>query len=536
MGSPFQNGAAWLRADFHLHTKADREFKYSGEDNYYYSNYVAALEKASIQIGVITNHNKFDKEEFNALYKTAKNKGILLLAGVELSVNDGANGIHTLVVFSEEWWQNNDDYINPFLTIVFEGKRPAQYENENGRSSLNLIETIKKLEGNHKDFFLIFAHVENRSGLWEELDGGRLGELGENPYFCRHALGFQKVRSHDRRAKAQNWLKEAYPAEVEGSDPKNIEEIGRGKVCYLKLSAFSFAAVKFALADHAHRLAKEKPKYKHSYIKSISFEGGLLSGKTIYFSPELNTLIGIRGSGKSSILEVLRKVLDIPLGEKASDQEYKENLAHCVMGSGGKVVIQAVNHYGQAYEIRRISGEFSKVYIDDVLQPGVSIQETVLHHPIYFGQKDLSNTSDGFEKDLVNKLLGQKLNDIHRRIREQKSKVIAAIERLQKLNNLPEQIEEQRKIKQDTEHRLTLYAQYGIEEKLQKRLNFDADIRALNHATMRVEEFVLRMKEVLANYEDDLRDFSDYTKIKSFIKFFCQNQNLQNFRIFRIKE
>ncbi|OUD14473.1 hypothetical protein [Thioflexithrix psekupsensis] len=27
-----------------------------------------------------------------------------------------------------------------------------------------------------------------------------------------------------------------------------------------------------------------------------------------------------------------------------------------------------------------------------------------------------------------------------------------------------------------------------------------------------------------------------YTKIKSFIKFFCQNQNLQNFRIFRIKE
>jgi hypothetical protein len=29
---------------------------------------------------------------------------------------------------------------------------------------------------------------------------------------------------------------------------------------------------------------------------------------------------------------------------------------------------------------------------------------------------------------------------------------------------------------------------------------------------------------------------SYYTKIKSFIKFFCQNQNLQNFRIFRIKE
>jgi hypothetical protein len=29
--SPFPNGAKWVRADFHLHTKADREFDYPGE-------------------------------------------------------------------------------------------------------------------------------------------------------------------------------------------------------------------------------------------------------------------------------------------------------------------------------------------------------------------------------------------------------------------------------------------------------------------------------------------------------------------------
>ncbi len=29
----FQNGATWLRADFHLHTKADGEFSYTGEEN-----------------------------------------------------------------------------------------------------------------------------------------------------------------------------------------------------------------------------------------------------------------------------------------------------------------------------------------------------------------------------------------------------------------------------------------------------------------------------------------------------------------------
>ena len=33
MNTLFQNGARWLRADFHLHTKADKEFKYTGAES-----------------------------------------------------------------------------------------------------------------------------------------------------------------------------------------------------------------------------------------------------------------------------------------------------------------------------------------------------------------------------------------------------------------------------------------------------------------------------------------------------------------------
>ncbi len=29
----FKNGSVWLKTDFHLHTKADKEFLYHGEDN-----------------------------------------------------------------------------------------------------------------------------------------------------------------------------------------------------------------------------------------------------------------------------------------------------------------------------------------------------------------------------------------------------------------------------------------------------------------------------------------------------------------------
>ena len=121
METVFAQGAQWVRADFHLHTRADREFKYTGDDDFYNSSYVDALEKAGIRLGVITNHNKFDFGEFKALRKTALKKGIALLPGVELSVNDGANGIHTLVVFSDDWLADGHDHINPFLGVVFEG-------------------------------------------------------------------------------------------------------------------------------------------------------------------------------------------------------------------------------------------------------------------------------------------------------------------------------------------------------------------------------------------------------------------------------
>lgn len=84
--NPFEYGTAWVRADFHLHTKADKEFKYEGEENAFITTYVEKLRDADIRIGLIANHNKFDIGEFKALRTKAKKEGIGLLPGVELSI------------------------------------------------------------------------------------------------------------------------------------------------------------------------------------------------------------------------------------------------------------------------------------------------------------------------------------------------------------------------------------------------------------------------------------------------------------------
>jgi len=512
----FASGAEWVRADFHLHTKADREFQYTGDLNFYNSAFVDALDKAGIRLGVITNHNKFDFVEFKALRSTAKKKGIALLPSVELSVNDGKAGIHVLMIFGDVWLESGNDYINPFLGTMFPGKRPEEYEHENGCSEKTLLQMVEMLDGLSRDYFLVFAHVEEPKGLWAECGIGKLADWKEQRYDSLrfHTLGFQKVRSYDKiseagkpcRAKAQQALGNWYPAELEGSDPKTVEQIGKGEPCYLKLGELSFDAVKFALADPASRVAIAVPKRTASHIRSIHFEGGILSDQTLHFSPELNTLIGIRGSGKSSILEAIRYVLDIPRGDKSTDLKYKDELIRHTLGSGGKITLVARDTYGQDFTLSRIFRESPNVYLGGKLQPGVSIRETVLRRPIYFGQKDLSSTGDGFESDLVEKLVGEKLRPLRSEIETQRQRVRDAVARLLKLSTTAEQKREYETQLADAKFRLTKFEEYGIAPKLQKRVGFQQDSAALKRIRDRVANFLSGLSAFLADNEDELRN------------------------------
>jgi hypothetical protein len=194
--NPFAYGSTWLRADFHLHTKADKEFSYDGEENAFGTAYVNRLKAANIGLGVISNHNKFDADEFKALRRRAGKEGIGLLPSVELSVNDGANGVHTvIVVFSEQWLEGGHDYINQFLNVAFTGRTPAQYEHENARTNDDLLQTLKKLEGYNRDFFIIFAHVVRADGKTKvmTLDADEFIRR-----FLLHALpdGFHRIRHY----------------------------------------------------------------------------------------------------------------------------------------------------------------------------------------------------------------------------------------------------------------------------------------------------------------------------------------------------
>ncbi len=493
----FQNGATWLRADFHLHTNADAEFNYNGDSNDFRRLYIDHLKNQQIGVAIITNHNKFDKGEFVSLRKRGKKEGIGLFAGVEFSLKEG---IHILIVFDDKWYQGETDHINKFLDKAFYGI--ANYDKpEYPNSKLDLKETVEALDEIGLDYFIVLAHIDSPNGLFNVLKGRtRVAFIGQE--------AFQKVLAVQKSANADNYkelckLAKRPIAYVEGSDNAHvgIEAIGTGRVTYIKIGDFNFEALKYALTDLTYRVKpKTKPEIKNSYIKSIAYEGGLLDETRIDFSPELNTLIGIRGSGKSSILEIIRYTLGIPLSEIAVDPRYKDGLIEHVLRSGGKSVVTVVNEHQEEYRIEKIYGQKEDIYKDGFLQPGISI-DAVFDHPVYFGQKDLSNKDADFEADLIQRLIGTRLKPVQSKIEARNRDIESLISEIKNLRNLEQLKKETEILIRNSKHQLELYKKKGNEEKLKQQILFDSDVSKISQTARSISNYIDELGSLITNHE-----------------------------------
>ena len=502
----FTNGSTWVKADFHLHTNKDKEFIFNNDtgyedDNVFPTLYIEKLKKENIRVGLITNHNKFDRGEFNCLRKKAEKENILLIPGVELSISEGAHGLHLLIAFSSDWLSGKDS-INLFIQEMFPRLTAEEYQNKNLFSELGLAETVKKLNNYGFEYFLIFAHVDQGNGLLEELSPGQAQKLIEDN-LKDVVWGVQKV-TQPERIKKLGFVSVPF---VEGSDPKSIEEIGKGsRHCWIKIGAFSFDAVKFALSEYNERLTVKEPKEscKHSFIRRVVFTGGFLDGTDLNFSSELNSLIGIRGSGKSAVLESINYGLNLPLNENRSDADYKKNLLIYALGSGGQISIEVVTADGHVFTIKRSLNRLPEITYDGIYQPDLKINETVIHRPLFFGQKELSGRSEQFDSSFVDKLIGDKLYDIRKNINEKKSSIIEDVNLLAQLRNLDEEKTNLERNIKDNQFNLEKFKEYKIEERLKKQTDFNEDERLLNELEVNYESIVKRIDALLNEVTDGI--------------------------------
>ncbi|MCZ7634873.1 MAG: AAA family ATPase [Verrucomicrobia bacterium] len=286
-----------------------------------------------------------------------------------------------LVVFDDQSWvfnRENEPWINKFLDKAFD--QIPNRESENTTCQWTVRQTLDELDNcrqHGRDAFVVAAHVDRDKGILKELGAGIHGQYGE--LFRQFVLGFQRVEEGGGWRHLGQWLGDDWrPARVEGSDGKALSQVGRAheeggveKRCWLKLGDLSFQAVRLALMMKDHRIAASPPGPGGARIEWVSFLGGLLDRQTLQFNGDLNNLIGIRGSGKSSILECIRYAMDHRLRGETEDADYKEGLVARTLGSGGSITVGVVTAEGHRYSIHRIFGDSPKVYRDKELIPGL---------------------------------------------------------------------------------------------------------------------------------------------------------------------
>lgn len=152
----------------------------------------------------------------------------------------------------------------------------------------------------------------------------------------------------------------------------------------------------------------------HHKLRRLRVYGGFLDKLDIRFSDGLNCIIGGRGSGKTTVLEFIRHVLDRAprigtVAAKLADDRLKSLLA-ANLGPSGYVELEFESQEGLVYQIRRgahdtpqVTDAHGKPVRPEVLGSSVLVDAAIFSH----NQIEDIAQSPAAQRELIDRLCGQ---------------------------------------------------------------------------------------------------------------------------------
>jgi len=506
----FKSGNEWVRIDLHLHTKSDDKFKYNGKD--FVKDYIQALKTAGIRIGAITNHNIFNLDEYMQLKQEAEKNDIWLLPGVELEINEGKRGMHILVVFDNNNLKKGNDFINQFTV--------RQLDLQTRKPNKKLEDILNDLNELKRDYILIFAHVDGMKGFLKELKPANYANWIRKGYFRDKILALQDINESSKKnfenevkkIHGDNW-KKYKPAYVSFIDPKSIEDItNKGKETYIKIGAFNFSALKFAFLNYELRIRDTGPDFEYPRIVALEIRNGrFIEDKVFNFNPCLNTIIGVRGSGKSSVIEVLRWIG----GKKpleGSDEKYKKDLVQYALGNGGEVALKVMTRDGFIYTIKKGYVDFYPTVLDENGKR-LNIKDIKgLFDFIYFGQKDLSEITKKTTQQLtlIDSFIEDKLTKLKSDEKELKNKIKEISKEINKLEAEKVKIEDIKNELSTLTEKIRIYKEKGVDKLLKEQINFEKEKEKFNLILSAIEEEKKKIIDLKYSIEQSFNMLLEY--------------------------
>ena len=457
---------------------------------------IHACQELQIEIIGVTDHYRIKDSE--GLINAARVAGIAAFPGFEAVTKDG---VHFLCFFDQSV---SRELVQAKIHDcgVHEDSLPSPIGKYDSREFLDECERwgavcIAAHAAADKGGLLKVLSGESRMAVWksEKLVACSLpGPVKGAPESCRAIL-----ENKDPQYKRARPIAIVNSQDV--SDPADFKK--QGTWCWIKMSTVSIDGLRQAFLDPDSRirLATEPPPEDHVEFVAMAWEGGFLNGSGIHFNENLNVLIGGRGTGKSTVIESLRYVLQLqPATEDALRNH--NSIVQDVLGNGTKIslLVRSYRPNKSDYLIERTipNPPIVKDELGNVLAVAPS---DVIPRIEIFGQHEISEVAKNpikrtrlltrfIEADLI---LVKRKEELARSLDRSRRRILDVSKEL-------EQIEERLSRLPAVEETLKRYQSAHVEEKLREQSLIVREERILSTAIERLTPF----QSVLAELRDNL--------------------------------
>ncbi|MBN1415650.1 MAG: PHP domain-containing protein [Bacteroidales bacterium] len=339
-------GTRWFKCDFHLHTPASKCFE---QENVTAEEWVNAAVDKDLDCVAVTDHNSGDW--IDKIKEASEGKPLTIFPGVELTCSDAK--VHLLILFdTDKTKQDVEDF------LISLGLNRSVFGTDDAHSNLNIEAIADKVK--EKNALIIASHIDDYSSLSNVAHKTRSDFLNKesvagvqivHPEFLKSESDYKasEVKSIlDKRygqsidaGMIKNWrttvqlvVNNNIPLLTFSDNPINEGNAKHGlwgigeRYTWIKMDEKpSLESLRQALLLHNFRICNDiiikknqKPfKVPELWIKSLEVSNSSITDNSnpllIKFSPQMTSIIGGRGSGKSSILRFIRGLFENKVAE-----------------------------------------------------------------------------------------------------------------------------------------------------------------------------------------------------------------------------
>jgi ABC-type lipoprotein export system ATPase subunit len=403
-------------ADLQVHTPADPEHEYGSEwgpepDVGFAEALMARCREAGVTIVAITDHNRLDW--YPVVHAAGERVGVFVFPGLEVSVN----GCHLLAIWDAT--PAGHELGQRFLAGLWRpGESPFDASGHPRVVSRGQVAEVAKRGREHHALVLAPHATAARSGLFGPgvcRNSDEVAQSGLIAGFDVHGTPAADVLVNPRRQ-----FGEVRPAWFSTGDTRNLETVGE-RATYLKLGprpTLEGLRQAFLVAETRVRLPERlRPRWGH--VRGVSFltdpepawprvarvriDGGFHDGLALDLAPGLNAVIGGKGTGKSTLIEILRFVLE---AGQPVDRDAAGNRRHNFRANA-EASVAFMDARGDEYEVRRSGDGSPSALLRDDQPTGLEVRRRVAVR--VFGQRELQSLADRPEmlRDFVAGVMGE---------------------------------------------------------------------------------------------------------------------------------